>query len=133
MKRTVLIASLGAVSLGLAACGGYEKEASYEKDNAAYSAEGKEGAYTTEGGAAYAAPGQTAAVTFPRGSRIVVEDGVTYRIDPGDVRVRLGDNDSRIVVDEGTRFRVDPDGTRVRIDDDGLQVDVGDVDLDVNN
>jgi hypothetical protein len=39
--------------------------------------------------------------------------------------VRLGASDSRIVVEKGTRYRVDPGGTRVRIDDSGAVVRVG--------
>ena len=62
---------------------------------------------------------------WPEGSRIVVEEGVTYRIDPGGTRVALGPNDSRVVVVDGIRYRVDPGGTRVRIDEQGAVISVG--------
>jgi hypothetical protein len=68
--------------------------------------------------------GAGTATTWPTGSRIVVEDGVTYRIDPGGARIRLGPNDARIVVEDGVRYRVGPDGTRVRIDESGAAIDV---------
>ena len=124
MTRLVLTGAAVALALGLAACG-YDEEANYA-DNG-YNAAGANEAYGTEGNASgYAAGG------WPEGARIVVEEGVTYRIDPGGARIALGPNDARIVVEEGTRFRVDPDGTRVRIDEQGAVIRVdGDVDADV--
>jgi hypothetical protein len=80
--------------------------------------------------------GAGTSTTWPTGSRIVVEDGVTYRIDPGGTRIRLGPNDARIVVEDGVRYRVGPGGTRVRIDESGAAIDVdadgveADIDLD---
>ncbi len=112
MTKLAFTAALGATCLALAACGD-------RTDNATETA-------TPAGGEANAT--QTAAVSWPRGARIVEEDGVTFRVDPDGTRVRLTDTDSRIVVENGVRFRTDPDGTRVRIDDQGLDVDV-DVDL----
>ena len=50
----------------------------------------------------------------------------------------MGANDSRILVDNGVRYRVDADGSRVRIDPKGASIDVDlpdltpDVDLGVN-
>jgi hypothetical protein len=78
---------------------------------------------------------ETAAVTtFPQGSRIVEEDGVTFRIDADGTRVRLGPTDSRILVEDKVRYRVDPDGARIRIGQDGaaLSVDGGDVEASVD-
>ena len=72
--------------------------------------------------------------SFPQGSRVVEEDGVTFRIDPDGTRVRLGTGDSRIVVEDDIRYRVDPDGTRVRIGPDGAQIEVdGDVEANVDS
>ena len=128
--KTLYLAA-GALSLGLAACGDYSaNEAAYNNDTAAY-AEG-EGNYA--GNAAGADYGSTATSSWPAGSRIVVEEGVTYRIGPDNVRVALGPDDSQIVVENGVRYRVDPGGTRVRIDDDGaeIRVDTDGVDATIN-
>ena len=62
----------------------------------------------------------------------MVENGVTYRIDPGGARITLGPNDSRIVTENGVRFRVDPNGTRIRIDPSGAAISVGTGDTTVN-
>ena len=75
---------------------------------------------------------ETASASFPKGARIVEEDGVTWRIDADGTRVRLGSTDSRIVIENGVRYRVDPDGTRVRIDDRGISIDLPDVDVGIN-
>ena len=125
--RTLYLAT-AALSFGLAACGDYsENEAAYNNDTAAY-AEG-EGNYAA--GADY---GSTATTSWPAGSRIIVENGVTYRIGPDNVRVALGPDDSQIIVENGVRYRVDPGGTRVRIDDEGaeIRVDTDGVDATIN-
>ena len=70
--------------------------------------------------------GATASVA-PKGSRVVDEDGVTWRIDPDGNRVRL--EGVRIVTEDGVRYRVDPDGTRVRIDPEGIDIDIDTPDL----
>lgn len=130
MKRFIMTASLGPISLGLAACGDYDgNEAAYNEGNAAY-AEG-EGNYAEGAGGNYTGT-QTASAGWPAGSRIVVEEGVTYRIEPGGVRVALGPNDSRIVVENGVSYRVDPGGTRVRIDESGAEVVIDPADATVN-
>ena len=104
--KTLYLAA-GALSLGLAACGDYSaNEAAYNNETAAY-AEG-EGNYA--GNAAGADYGSTATSSWPAGSRIVVEEGVTYRIGPDNVRVALGPDDSQIVVENGIRYRVDRAG-----------------------
>ena len=124
MKKLVLTGALGAACLVLAACGDRDAETANATNDAAAGAEaGGEAAGTA-----------TASAAFPKGTRIVEENGVTFRIDPDGTRVQLGPNESRIVVEDGVRFRVDPDGSRVRIDDQGVAVDVDlpDVDVGVN-
>lgn len=76
----------------------------------------------TDAGSTAGAGAAGTATDWPAGSRIAVEDGVTYRIAPGGTRVRLRPDDSRIVVEDGVRFRVDPDGTRFRIDERGAVI-----------
>ncbi len=121
MKRFVLTGTLGAACLVLAACGDRDADTANAANNSAAGAE---------------ATGANASVTatFPAGTRIVEENGVTFRIDPDGTRVQLGPNESRIVVEDGVRFRVDPDGSRVRINEEGVAVDVDlpDVDVGVN-
>ena len=126
MKRFLLIAGIAAAPLGLAACGGYDNDQAYNQEgNAAYGA--------AEGNASYAQKTQTTYV-WPRGARIVEENGVVYRVEPGGQRVVLGPDDSRIVVENEVRYRVDPSGTRVRIDPQGvdIDVDVPDVNVGIN-
>lgn len=117
-----LLVTTGALSLALAACGyndNYNNETAYNSEGAAYN-EAEGGNYQAEG-SNYSA---TTASNWPEGSRIVVDNGVTYRVMPNGTRVELGPNDSRIVVENGIRYRVDPGGTRVRIDENGVAVDV---------
>ena len=127
--RNLLAATALASGLALAACD-YD-QGDYNDDNASYNAEGVD--YNgTAGGGYNTTP--TAGSAWPEGARIVEEDGVVYRVDPGGARVRLESTDSRILVEDGVRFRVDPDGTRVRIDDEGavVRVDGDDIDATVN-
>jgi hypothetical protein len=133
MARHRSIATMGAALVALAACGGYEKnEQAYDEGNAAYT-EGGEGYGDGQRNAAYSAG---AATILPEGTRVVVENGVRYRVDPAGARVRIGDDESVIFVEDGVRFRVDPDGSRVRVDDDGdvdANIRLGDnVAVDVN-
>jgi hypothetical protein len=132
MKRILTIAAVAAASIGVAACDDYDEtnNAAYnETDNAAYGAEAGNAAYGDgAGNAAYGAA--TAATELPQGARVVVENGVRYRIDPGGARVRLGDGDSVIWVEDGVRYRIDPEGTRFRVDDRGVRIDIGDGDVD---
>ena len=120
MRRAAL--SAATLVVGLAACN-YNKE--YNEQNAAYGNEAYSNAtgYAEGTGGNYSGA-QTATATWPPGSRIVVEKGVTYRIEPGGVRVALGPNESRILVENGVRYRVDPSGTRVRIDESGAEITV---------
>src|SRR5687767_15707442 len=124
MRTLMTAAATAALSLGAAACNNYD-ETNEAYENGANAADYDANA----AGAAdnYGAGGNTAAAggSWPAGSRIVVENGVTYRIEPGGARVALGPNDSRIVVENGVSYRVDPGGTRVRIDDTGAAVTVG--------
>ena len=124
MRKIALAAAVAALSIGAAACDSYDdaNEAYANDANAAYADNGAAaGNYDAASGAA----GATASGAWPAGTRIIVENGVTYRVDPAGVRVALGPNDSRIVVEDGVRYRVDPGGTRVRIDDTGAAVSVG--------
>ena len=125
MRKLILAATLCA---GVAACG--SNESSTANDSAAT---GESTGQAVNAGTTTTTT-QTASAAFPRGARIVEENGVTYRIDADGTRVQLGPNESRIVVENGTRFRVDPDGTRVRIDPQGatIDVDLPDVDVGIN-
>ena len=128
MNRFALTAVLGTSVIGLAAGGDYDRtEAAYDNGaNATGYAEGE------AAGANYAGTA-TAGGSWPAGSRIVVEEGVTYRIEPGGARIRLGPEDARIVVEDGVRYRVDPSGTRIRIDESGAEIRVdGDVSVPVD-
>ena len=118
MKKLILAATLCA---GVAACG--SNESNTANDSAAGEA--------VNGSASASTTTQTASAAFPRGARIVEENGVTYRVNADGTRVALGPNDARIVVEDNVRYRVDPDGTRVRIGDDGLEVDVDGPDVDL--
>ena len=132
MKKLVLTAALGAACLTLGACGregGNEAAANGAAANDAAAAAGAEGS-VADGNMA-GSGGTAASGSFPKGARIVQEDGVTWRIDADGTRVRLGDNDSRIVVENGVRYRVDPGGTRVRINDQGIDIDVPDLTPDL--
>ena len=126
MKKLALTFMLGAAGIALAACG--DREATEANDSTV----------ATEGAgdnASASASASGASAAFPKGARIVEENGVTYRIDADGTRVALTAADSRIVVEGDKRFRVDPDGTRVRIDDDGgaIDVDLPDVDVGIND
>jgi len=127
MRNILTIAAACGLAVGAAACSGYdEDEAGYNNAANASGYAESDGVGNYAGGAGGGnAAGTAAAGGWPAGSRIVVEDGVTYRIEPGGTRVVLGPADSRIVVENDTRFRVDPSGTRVRIDDSGAEIRVG--------
>ena len=113
---TLLVGS----ALALTACGS-NKSATANASNAAAN-DGMAAATPAPTNAAENTAGIATAAAWPATSRIVVEDGVTYRVDASGPRVRLGPNDSRIVTERGVRYRVDPDGSRVRISPDGLRV-----------
>lgn len=130
MKKLALATALGATCLALAACSEADTNTA-AADN--LSATGEAAGTTAADGNGTAA----AAPAFPKGSAIVEENGVTYRVDADGTRVRLGETDSRIVVEKGVRYRVDPGGARVRISDKGIDltpdIDVPDVDVGIND
>jgi len=133
MRNLAMTASIAAACLALGACGG-GNETNTADSNASGGtgvvSEGVAEGGNTSGGAS----GDTsAAASFPKGARIVEENGKTYRIDADGTRVELTDADSRIVTEKGVRYRVDPGGARVRIDPQGaaIDVDVPDVDVDL--
>jgi hypothetical protein len=146
MKKLALTTALGAACLGLAACGDNRADNAAEADNMSATGEmgGEAGMAPGEGNAAAGSAGgagagagtttttTTTSSTFPKGARIVEENGVTYRVDADGTRARLGDTDSRIVVENGVRYRVDPGGTRVKINDRGLDIDLPDLTPDVD-
>jgi hypothetical protein len=121
MKTLAWTAALGAACLGLGACG---SDADRANNSAGTEADGNGTAMVD--GAGNGSAGGTAAAdpNWPRGTRIVEENGVTYRVNPDETRVQITANDARIVVDNGVRYRVRSDGTRVRIDETGVDVDL---------
>lgn len=134
MKKLALTAALGAACLGLAACGDNRSDTANTGEANGIEATG-DGDGDGNGSAAAGGGGDTAAAAgtsaFPKGARIVEENGATWRIDADGTRVRLGDADSRIVVENGVRYRVDPGGARVKIDERGLDIDVPDLTPDL--
>ena len=122
MKNLILSGALSGFALLVSACG----------DGADDAAE-TETVETGDAATADAAGGTTttASADWPAGTRIVEEADITYRIDPDGTRVVIEDDDWRIVTEDGVRYRVDPAGTRIRIDDEGLDVDLGDVEVDL--
>jgi hypothetical protein len=129
MHKLILTATLGAASILVAGCGdGGGNNASGNGANAsdtnASSSGGADGGNATGGGNG----STTASSDWPRGARVVEENGVTFRVDPDGTRVRLG-TDTRIVVDNGVRYRVAADGTRVRINEQGVDVDLDGPDI----
>lgn len=131
--KLAFTAATCALTVALAGCyqdDEYNNAAEYNAADANYSAGNAD--YDAAGGNGYASatPGN-----WPEGARIVVENGVTYRIDPGGARVTLGPNDARVEVVDGVRYRIDPGGTRVRIDDQGATIRVpvsSDTSVEVN-
>lgn len=127
MNRFTLLAALGAASL--AGCGDYDRnEAAYDdKADVAYGAGEGEAAYGAgQGNAAYAS---RPATNLPEGTRVVVEEGMRYRIDPGGARVRIGDDESVTFVEDGVRYRIDPGATRVRVDEQGVEIRTDDANV----
>ena len=123
MRGLALTAFCSVLALGVAACG--EREGNTAEANVAANGAGTE-AMSGNGAAASGAGATASSSSWPQGSRIVEENGVTYRVDSSGTRVQLGPNDSRIVVTDGVRYRVDPDGARIRIDTRGDAIRIGD-------
>ncbi len=125
MKKLILASALGASALLLSACGdGADDEAAVDDTTVVDT--------TADAGAAGAT---TDDPNWPRGTRIVEEAGVTYRVNPDGTRVEISDNEWRIVTEGETRYRVGTDGVRVEIDDEGADLDGapdgGDPDIDI--
>jgi hypothetical protein len=126
MKKLILTAAFGPAALLLSACGDNDAD-TVEEDTTVVDTDTADTAATT----AAADP------NWPTGTRIVEEDGVTYRVNADDTRVAIEDGSYRVVVADGVRYRVDASGTRHRIDDEGLDIDLPavegvDVDLGTN-
>jgi len=123
MKNLILTGALGAAALLVAGCG--DNDADTTADDTA----------TVPAAATPAAAATTSAsADWPAGTRIVEENGVTYRVNPDRTRVAIGNGGPRVVVENGNRYRVDASGTRHRINDDGIDIDlpaVPGVDVDV--
>ena len=84
MTRIWLIASIGMLSFGAAACGDYdEKNAAYNAENAAYDAEGN-AAYDETGNAAYDAPEGNAAYPPPPADGNASTDNLIGDVPPAD-------------------------------------------------
>lgn len=127
MRKHILFATVGALALSLAACGDGRDDANMS-DNAANmmgDTNDAVGDDTANTGATGNASG-TAAVdpNWPRGTRVVQEGSVVYRVNPDGSRVRIEGDDVRIVTEGGVRYRVNRDGTRYRIDERGIDVDI---------
>jgi hypothetical protein len=149
MNRFALSVMLSASCLALAACGGGETNTAEANNMSAETdAVGSEmandnmaaGDMAGSNGTASTAGTSGSSSTYPKGSRIVEENGVTYRVNADGTRVRLADNEGRIVTENGVRYRVDGSGgNRVRIDERGIDIDLDtpnvklpDVDVGVN-
>jgi len=127
MRGLGMTAFCSVLAFGLAACGKSDKAVTNTTVTTNQAGTGAApGDMGAAGGAGATTAGANSGSAWTEGSRIVVEDGVTYRIDRAGARVRLEPGDSRIVVEKGVRYRVDPGGTRVRIDDRGAAVRIGD-------
>jgi hypothetical protein len=111
MKKLILSSALGAAVMLVAACGDGAEEATVDTAETDAMATGD----------AMADAGASA--DWPAGTRIVEEDGVTYRVNADGTRVELTSGDWRIVTEGEERYRVSSDGTRIRIDEDGLDLD----------
>lgn len=127
--KLVIYAAAGALTIALSGC---YKEGDYNAAGNDYSAaNGDYDGNAAGNGYAQAAPSGS----WPEGARIVVEDGVTYRIDPDGARIALGAEDARVEIVDGVRYRIDPGGARVRIDDQGTTIRIpvdGNTSVEVN-
>ena len=130
MKKLLVTSALASAVLMLSACGDNDADDVAVEDTAAADAAAAD--------AAAADAATTASADWPAGTRIVEENGVTYRVDSGGTRTAIEDNSWRIETEGDTRYRVDPSGTRVEIDDEGMDLegaasgpDIPGVDVDV--
>ena len=130
MTKLILTGALGAAVLLLSACGDNDADTPVAEDTTAADTSAMEST-------APAATTAAADPNWPSGTRIVEENGATYRVNPDRTRVAIEDGSYRVVVDNGIRYRVDRSGTRHRIDDDGIDIDLPavegvDIDLGTN-
>ena len=87
MTRIWLIASIGMLSFGVAACGGYdEKNAAYDGNNTAYDEQGN-AAYDETGNAANEAPEGNAAYPPPPVDGNVSTNNMIGEVPPADAAV----------------------------------------------
>ena len=126
MTKLIMTTALGGAILLLTACGG---DADTTADDSALD--------TAATPTSAPASATVAAADWPKGTRIVQEGDVAYRVDPAGARVRIEDGSNRVVVENGVRYRVDRSGTRHKIDDDGIDIDLPavegvDIDLGTN-
>lgn len=121
MKKLILATALGASALLVSACG---EDAETEAETAAVETETADTL-------------TTASADWPSGTRIVEEDGATFRVNPDGTRVEITDGSWRIVTEGDTRYRVGSDGIRYEINEEGEDLDgapdggPGDIDVDV--
>ena len=122
MKKLILASALSATALLLSACGDSADDEAAVDDTTVVDTTADAGATTAD-------------ADWPRGTRIVEESGVTYRVNPDGTRVEIADNEWRIVTEGETRYRVGTGGVRYEIDEDGADLDGapdgGDPDIDI--
>ena len=110
MKKLILASALSVPAFLLSACGDDADEVPVAEDTAAVDT-------------AAVDTGATATSDWPSGTRIVEENGATYRVNPDGTRVEIADGEWRIVTEGDTRFRVGPNGARFEIDENGEDLD----------
>ena len=128
MKKLILTTAVGAFALAVSACN------NTDADDDAATADETAAAIDTS-----AAPAATTASAddWPKGTRIVEENGTTYRVNTDNTRVAIPAGGYRVVTQDGHRYRVDASGVGHRIDDNGVDLDLPavegiDIDLGTN-
>jgi hypothetical protein len=119
--KKLTLAVLAGAAVSIAACGG--NKGNNTAGNGSTSVNGSAAASeATSGDSGGSGAGASAASAWPKGTRIVEEGGVTYRIAPDGARVRMEAADGRVVVENGVRYHVTADGARVRLDERGVRI-----------